>query len=128
MHDIRAIRETPDILDAALARRGADPMSSEVLALDSARRAKIAAAETAQAEQNAASKQVGAAKAAGNEAAPGDPLADEEIHGRPAALMGPQAARHALIPKRMAQPGGLSKSRPRTQGTSGASYGARANW
>ncbi len=51
MHDIRAIRENPDLLDAALARRGDDAMSSKVLALDEARRAKIGAAEAAQAEQ-----------------------------------------------------------------------------
>ena len=68
MHDIRAIRENPDALDAALARRGEAAMSSEVLALDTARRAKISAAETAQAEQNAASKEVGAAKAKGDDA------------------------------------------------------------
>ncbi|WP_127900659.1 serine--tRNA ligase [Solirhodobacter olei] len=68
MHDIRAIRETPDAFDAALARRGLSPLASEVLAIDEARRAKILAAETAQAAQNAASKQVGAAKAAGDEA------------------------------------------------------------
>ena len=43
-------------------------MSSEILALDEARRAKILAAETAQATQNAASKEVGAAKARGDEA------------------------------------------------------------
>lgn len=68
MHDIRAIRENPAQLDAALARRGADPMSSKVLALDEARRSLIHAAETAQADQNAASKLVGAAKASGDEA------------------------------------------------------------
>ena len=68
MHDIRAIRENPAALDAALARRGEDAMSSEVLKLDEARRAKIAAAENAQAEQNKASKEVGAAKAKGDEA------------------------------------------------------------
>ncbi len=68
MHDIRAIREHPDAFDAALARRGEAPMSSDLLALDEARRAKISAAETAQAEQNKASKEVGAAKAAGNDA------------------------------------------------------------
>ena len=68
MHDIRAIRENPAQFDAALARRGADPMSSKVLALDEARRAAIHAAETAQADQNAASKLVGAAKASGDEA------------------------------------------------------------
>ncbi|MFK7835469.1 MAG: serine--tRNA ligase [Sulfitobacter sp.] len=68
MHDIRAIRENPAAFDAALARRGDAPMSSDVLKLDEARRAKIAAAETAQAEQNKASKSVGAAKASGDEA------------------------------------------------------------
>ena len=68
MHDIRAIRENPEAFDAALARRGDAPMSSEVLKLDEARRAKIAAAENAQAEQNKASKEVGAAKAKGDDA------------------------------------------------------------
>ena len=68
MHDIRAIRENPAALDAALARRGDAPMSSEILKLDEARRGKIAAAEAAQAEQNKASKEVGAAKAKGDEA------------------------------------------------------------
>jgi len=68
MHDIRAIRENPAAFDAALARRGDAPMSSELLAVDEARRAKILAAETAQAEQNKASKEVGAAKGRGDEA------------------------------------------------------------
>lgn len=67
MHDIRAIRENPAAFDAALARRGLAPLSSEILAIDAARRAKILAAETATAAQNAASRDVGAAKAAGNE-------------------------------------------------------------
>ncbi|GHE02699.1 seryl-tRNA synthetase [Defluviimonas sp. 20V17] len=68
MHDIRAIRENPAQFDADLGRRGMPPMSSRILAIDEARRAKILAAETAQAAQNAASKQVGAAKASGDEA------------------------------------------------------------
>lgn len=68
MHDIRAIRENPAALDAALARRGAEPASSHILALDEKRRAVIHAAETAQAEQNKASKEVGAARASGDEA------------------------------------------------------------
>ncbi|RWR26264.1 serine--tRNA ligase [Sinirhodobacter populi] len=68
MHDIRTIRENPAQFDAALARRGLAPLSSEILSLDEARRAAIHAAETAQADQNAASKQVGAAKARGDEA------------------------------------------------------------
>ncbi|MCE6951568.1 serine--tRNA ligase [Cereibacter sphaeroides] len=68
MHDIRAIRETPEAFDAALTRRGLSALSGEILAIDEARRSKILAAETAQAEQNRASKEVGAAKARGDEA------------------------------------------------------------
>ncbi|NVO55685.1 serine--tRNA ligase [Rhodobacteraceae bacterium B1Z28] len=68
MHDIRAIRENPAAFDAALARRGDAPVSSDLLRLDEGRRAKILAAETAQAEQNKASKEVGAAKARGDDA------------------------------------------------------------
>ena len=68
MHDIRVIRDDPAAFDAALARRGLEPMSPGILALDAERRARIAAAETAQAEQNRASKEVGAAKARGDEA------------------------------------------------------------
>ncbi|EAR49559.1 seryl-tRNA synthetase [Oceanicola granulosus HTCC2516] len=69
MHDIRAIRETPGAFDAALSRRGLAPVSSEILAIDEARRAKIQAAETAQAEANRAAKEIGAAKARGDDAA-----------------------------------------------------------
>ena len=68
MHDIRAIRENPAAFDAAMARRGVEHASAPVLALDEARRSKILAAETAQADQNRASKEVGAAKARGDEA------------------------------------------------------------
>ncbi|AWI83260.1 serine--tRNA ligase [Alloyangia pacifica] len=68
MHDIRAIRENPAAFDAALSRRGVENASAPVLALDEERRAAIHAAETAQAAQNAASKDVGKAKASGDEA------------------------------------------------------------
>ena len=68
MHDIRAIRENPAAFDAALARRGDAALSSSVLALDEQRRAKIQAAEEAQAEQNRAAKSIGVAKAKGDDA------------------------------------------------------------
>ncbi|MFZ5964636.1 serine--tRNA ligase [Thalassococcus sp. BH17M4-6] len=68
MHDIRAIRDNPAAFDAALMRRGGAGVSSQVLALDEERRAAIHAAETAQADQNSASKNVGKAKASGDEA------------------------------------------------------------
>lgn len=68
MHDIRAIRENPTGFDAALARRGLAPLSAQLLAMDEARRAGILASESATAEQNRASKDVGAAKARGDTA------------------------------------------------------------
>jgi seryl-tRNA synthetase len=69
MHDIRALRDTPDAFDAALCRRpGVAPVAARVLGIDEARRAAINAAETTKADQNAASKAAGAAKAAGNDA------------------------------------------------------------
>ena len=68
MHDIRFIRENPAAFDRALSRRGLAPMAAELLAMNEARRAKILAAETAAAAQNAASKDVGAAKARGDNA------------------------------------------------------------
>ncbi|MDA0354384.1 MAG: serine--tRNA ligase [Proteobacteria bacterium] len=67
MHDIRTIRQNPTAFDAGLAKRGLVAMSTLILALDEARRTKILASEIAQAAQNAASKEVGAAKAAGND-------------------------------------------------------------
>ena len=67
MHDIRAIRENPAAFDAGLARRGLPPQSADILAIDDSRRAAIHASELALAERNAASKQVGAAKASGDE-------------------------------------------------------------
>jgi len=68
MHDIRAIRDTPDAFDSAMARRGLPPQSPTILALDEERRACITAAESAQAARNAASKDVGKAKASGDAA------------------------------------------------------------
>ena len=68
MHDIRTIRADPAAFDAALARRGLAPASPDLLALDETRRRAITGAEAALAERNAASKQVGAARAGGDDA------------------------------------------------------------
>jgi seryl-tRNA synthetase len=62
MHDIRFIREHPDIFDRALARRGLAPESKRLIGLDEERRKKILEFETAQARRNAASKEIGEAK------------------------------------------------------------------
>ncbi len=63
MHDIRLIREDSAAFDAALARRGAAPVSAALIALDEERRAVVTEAQTAQARRNEASKAIGAAKA-----------------------------------------------------------------
>ena len=68
MHDIKMIRDDPAGFDAGMARLGVAPVSGDVLALDEARRGAVAASEAALAERNAASRDVGAAKARGDEA------------------------------------------------------------
>ena len=68
MLDIQIIRDTPDVVDMLLARRGLDPVSGHILSLDEARRAAITHAQGLQAERNAVSKQIGQAKGQGDEA------------------------------------------------------------
>src|ERR1700712_823427 len=64
MHDIKSIRDNPQGFDAGLRRRGLEPMSASLLAIDEKRRAAILASEQAQARRNSASKEIGDAKKA----------------------------------------------------------------
>ena len=64
MHDIKAIRDNPQAFDAAFTRRGLAPIADSLIKLDEARRAAVQAAEQAQARRNAASKEIGDAKKA----------------------------------------------------------------
>ncbi|MES2044914.1 MAG: serine--tRNA ligase [Pseudomonadota bacterium] len=68
MHDIRLIRDNPEAFDAGLARRGLSPAAATLLAIDEKRRALITRAQAGQARRNEASKAIGAAKAAKDEA------------------------------------------------------------
>jgi len=68
MHDIRAIRENPDLYDAAWARRGLPPMAKKIIDLDAKLRTASTAKQEAEAQRNAASKAIGAAKAKKDEA------------------------------------------------------------
>jgi seryl-tRNA synthetase len=86
MHDIRFIREHPDIFDHTLARRGLAPESRRLIVLDGERRKNILEFETAQARRNAASKEIGEAKKSKNEQ-------------KAAALMAEVAALKESIPK-----------------------------
>jgi seryl-tRNA synthetase len=64
MYDVKWIRDNADAFDRGLARRGLAPLAAEVLALDDRRKSVIADLEQAQARRNAASKEIGQAKAA----------------------------------------------------------------
>ena len=68
MHDIKWIRENPEAFDKGLARRGLAGEAKKLIALDEARRSAILAFEQAQAARNAASKEIGDAKKAKDEA------------------------------------------------------------
>jgi seryl-tRNA synthetase len=68
MHDIKSIRDNPDAFDTALKRRGLEPLSASLLAIDEKRRAAILASEQAQARRNSASKEIGEAKKARDDA------------------------------------------------------------
>src|SRR6185312_749170 len=63
MYDIKWIREHPDAFDRGLKRRGLEPLSGKLLQLDEKRRGLILRLEQAQARRNAASKEIGQAKA-----------------------------------------------------------------
>jgi seryl-tRNA synthetase len=67
MHDIKWIRDNADVFDAALKRRGLEPLAASLLAIDEKRRAAILQSEQAQARRNSASKEIGEAKKAKDE-------------------------------------------------------------
>lgn len=66
MHDIRFIRENPEAFDAALARRGLEPLAAHLIAIDEERRALTTEVQVAQSRRNEASKLIGAAMAKGD--------------------------------------------------------------
>jgi seryl-tRNA synthetase len=65
MHDIRAIRTDPAAFDAALIRRGMQPVSSDILARDTERRAAQTTLQERQARRNALAREIGQGKRAG---------------------------------------------------------------
>lgn len=69
MHDIRWIRENPAAFDAAMEARFADYRAADLIALDEERRQHVTRLQEAQENRNAASREIGKAKASGDEAA-----------------------------------------------------------
>ena len=68
MFDIKWIRENPETFDRGLVKRGLEPLSAKLMALDEDRRKTLARLQDAQSRRNAASKEIGKAKAAKDEA------------------------------------------------------------
>ncbi len=69
MFDIRWIRDNPEAFDAGLKARGLEAMAAQVLDLDTGRRAQNTKMQELQARRNEVSKEIGQAKAKGEDAA-----------------------------------------------------------
>jgi len=68
MHDLKLIRESPDVFDAGLFRRGMTPQSGKVLELDAARRKVQTKLQDMLKQRNEASRAVGEKKGKGEDA------------------------------------------------------------
>ncbi|MDO9384648.1 MAG: serine--tRNA ligase [Hyphomicrobiaceae bacterium] len=68
MFDIKWIRENAEAFDAGLTKRGLQALSGPLIALDEQRRANLTKLQDAQSRRNAASKEIGKAKGAKDEA------------------------------------------------------------
>ncbi len=68
MFDIKWIRENAETFDEGLRRRGLEPQAGRIIALDDKRRILLTSLQEAQSQRNAASKEIGKAKAAKDEA------------------------------------------------------------
>ena len=69
MHDIRWIREHPDAFDTGIRTRGLASMAADLLALDGRRREAQTRAQALKTRRNQLSRQIGAARARGEDAA-----------------------------------------------------------
>lgn len=67
MHDIRAIRDNPAAFDAGLKKRFLPAQADSLVELDAKRRDALSRQQEAETSRNALSKQIGAAKAKGDE-------------------------------------------------------------
>ncbi len=70
MHDLRWVRENPEEFDRGLTRRGLPPRAEEVLVLDKEWRALETRVQEARAQLNRLGREIGAAKARGEDIEP----------------------------------------------------------
>jgi seryl-tRNA synthetase len=78
MHDIRALRDTPDLFEQAWAAKGRSGAAAQAIDLDLQVRTARTASESAQARRNDLSRRIGQAKAAKDEAEAARLLAEVE--------------------------------------------------
>jgi seryl-tRNA synthetase len=78
MHDIRALRDTPDLFEQAWAAKGRSGAAAQAIELDLQVRTARTASESAQARRNDLSRRIGQAKAAKDEAEAARLLAEVE--------------------------------------------------
>ncbi|MEN3930914.1 serine--tRNA ligase [Microvirga sp. W0021] len=76
MHDIRFIRETPELFDKGLASRGLEPLAQSIISLDDRRKTAITTLQNSLEKRNSLSKEIGQAKAAKDEARAQQLMAD----------------------------------------------------
>ncbi len=100
MFDIKWIRENPESFDDGMKRRGLAPLAERLIEMDKVRRAHQTRAQEIQAERNKLSKEIGQAKARGEDAS--DVLAkvsqskDEQSAAEDAARIAEQALNDIL--------------------------------
>ncbi|MDE0538927.1 MAG: serine--tRNA ligase [Rhodospirillales bacterium] len=92
MHDIRWIRDDPEAFDAAMARRGVEPLSARVIEMDAKRREAQTEAQELQTRRNELSKRIGQLKSKGEDA---QALMDEVAAGKDAQAAAEAAAKEA---------------------------------
>ncbi|MBM3564641.1 MAG: serine--tRNA ligase [Alphaproteobacteria bacterium] len=104
MFDIKWIRENPEAFDGALKRRGQPAQAAELLALDEKRRLALTRAQEAQARRNKLARDIGAAKAKGEDAGAllaevaRDKDVEAELQAEADRMQADLAARLALAP------------------------------
>jgi seryl-tRNA synthetase len=92
MHDLRAIRDNPEMFDRGLARRGLPPCANEILLLDRAWREIETQLQEAQAMGNQLAREIGMAKRSGSDASE---LMRRATHYKTAEAEGARAASEA---------------------------------
>lgn len=104
MFDIKWIRENPEVFDAALKRRGQAALAVDLIALDETRRKAVTRAQETQARRNKLAKDIGAAKARGEDASvllaevARDKELEAELQTEAARLQADLDARLAMVP------------------------------